>query len=213
MGKIKIGGGMPTDCIVVECIFKFLRYMVTPAASNLGTLLSGIGTVGLMIMAVTTFWKGTVIIGRWLMEKRLEKKSNIAEDCLNQLEILVDDAKQWLKMYSFVFDGNKDEYKAFAADKYALSNYSKEGQSIRDQSIKVQNHMKRLSDRQLDGEMNDLVYIINKAVPKLHILYFVNATKEQCIEATEILDSASDKIVQKCELIRNVLIQYINYHQ
>lgn len=74
--------------------------MFSDQANNFGTLISGVSTFILAILAITTYW-------RWHKEKREEKLSDIAESALNHLDTFKDRIDEWAKFANTWFIYNR----------------------------------------------------------------------------------------------------------
>jgi muramoyltetrapeptide carboxypeptidase LdcA involved in peptidoglycan recycling len=80
--------------------------MFSDEANNFGTLVSGVSTFILAILAIATYW-------RWHTEKRAEKLSDIAESALNHLDIFKDRIEDWAKFANtwFIYNRQSTENK------------------------------------------------------------------------------------------------------
>lgn len=72
----------------------------TSDAGNFGSLLSGIGTLGLVLLALA-----------WARQKRVEKRSDVAEYAMDNLYVFCEEIKNWLKFSDswFVYSRNSEE--------------------------------------------------------------------------------------------------------
>ena len=78
-----------------------LEAMKSPSTGNVGSILSGIGTISLTALALA-----------WTWQKRIEKKSDIAEYALDNLYVFSEEIRSWLEfanswiVYSRHSEGN-----------------------------------------------------------------------------------------------------------
>lgn len=131
--------------------------MKSPSAGNLGSILSGIGTMVLTALALAWTWK-----------KRIEKKSDIAEYDLDNLYVFSEEVGNWLKfansciVYSRHSEENiqklnslsENEKREFVTvlnnDPYEANNYYKRGIEIVKILKAVIYRSKRLFDKTID---------------------------------------------------------------
>ncbi len=97
--------------VVYSCLASAWTWMCGDDACNFGSFLSGIGTMLLLLLAFT-----------WVLQKRAEKKSEIAEYALNNLYVFLDEIKNWLKfadsfiVYSRHSEGNVTKQAALSEE-------------------------------------------------------------------------------------------------
>lgn len=180
------------------------------AAANLASLLSSAVGVGVFILSICIYRYGSTHIRRWLLEQTLTKKSGIAEAALDDLDLFKGQIENWLKMIYFVYDryssANTQQMdsadaekkaeleKLFQTDLYELKNYSKKGDEIWKILLQAKNKAWRLNNKVIDTNFNALHDIMRKVIYSLSIFHFINATKDQKIEAQRVFSSAFSDI-------------------
>lgn len=205
-----------------------ISWLASASASNLASLISSLAGVGGLILSIFVFIYGSTHIIRWLMEQRLTKKSNIAEVALDDLDLFKGQIENWLKMVYFVYDrystantqqidnANAEKKaeleKLFQTDLYELRNYSKKGEEIWKVLLQAKNKAWRLNNKAIDTNFNALNDIMKKVIYSLGILHFINATKDQKIEAQRVFSSAFGDIEALLSPIYEALQKDLFFH-
>ena len=104
--------------------------------SNIGTLFSGIDTIGLVILNI---WE-LISFTRWRKEKALEKKSEIASVLIYELSAFEDEILELLKFVHFVYDRSSE-----SNCKSIDNSSSKEQQSLISDPFEIRNYLKSMS--------------------------------------------------------------------
>lgn len=192
--------------------------MKSQSAGNLGSLLSGIGTLLLTALALA-----------WAWQKRTEKKSDIAEYALDNLYVFSEEVENWLEfanswiVYSRHSEGNtqklnslpENEKKEFIAvlnsDPYEASNYYKRGIEIVKILKTITYRSKRLFDEAIDQKFNELNKRAQKLPNKLMAVHFNPHPEEIKIAAKEYLQDSFDIIEKDCSAIHDLLLDYLMF--
>lgn len=194
--------------------------MLGDSANNLGSLLSGIGTVVLAIIAVGTPY----MFSRWRQERREEKMSSISEEALNHLESAIMKTRAWiLEAQVFPYSRNSKEnimvyhkaseedkikmQKIYREDPYEVNNFCRGFNPIADEFILAKNRAFRLGDSVVDQLFEKLAHIIKilpSRVARLHRDDLINTEK---LLLTEFLTDAPDQINEIFISIRHSLCQ------
>lgn len=192
--------------------------MKSPSAGNLGSILSGIGTLSLAALALA-----------WAWQKRIEKKSDIAEYALDNLYVFSEEIGSWLEfanswiVYSRHSEGNikklnslpENEKKEFIAvlnsDPYEASNYYKRGLEIVKILKAITYRSKRLFDETIDQKFNELNKRAQKLPNKLMAVHFNPNPEEIKIAAKEYLQDSFEIIEKDCSAIHDLLLEYLMF--
>jgi hypothetical protein len=196
------------------------KWMCTTEAANLGSLLSGIGTLLFLLVAF-----------KWVSQKRAEKKSEIAEYALNNLYGFLDEIKTWLKFADshFVFSrhspGNtaklavlsEKEQKEFIErlnnDKHEVHNYCKSGTDVVKILHEIVYRAKRLSDSQIDEKLKELVQHASELPNRLFDMHFLPNSPESKEKAKEYISNAPVRIEKDCSSVHDLLIDYLMFRK
>jgi len=192
--------------------------MKSPSAGNLGSILSGIGTLSLAALALA-----------WAWQKRIEKKSDVAEYALDNLYVFSEEIRSWLEfanswiVYSRHSEGNiqklnslseneKREFVAFLnSDPYEASNYYKRGIEIVKILKVVIYRSKRLFDETIDEKFNQLNERAQKLPNKLMATHFNPNPQEIKTAAKEYLQDSFEIIEKDCLAIHDLLLDYLMF--
>jgi len=195
-----------------------LEWMKSTSAGNLGSLLSGVGTLLLTTLALA-----------WAWQKRIEKKSDIAEYALDNLYVFSEEIRSWLEfanswiVYSRHSEGNtqklsslseneKKEFISFLnSDPYEASNYYKRGIEIVKILKAITYRSKRLFDGAIDENFNQLNERAQKLPNKLMAMHFNPNPKEIKIAAKEYLQDSFEIIEKDCLAIHDLLLEYLMF--
>jgi hypothetical protein len=205
-----------------------ISWLASASAANLASLVSSVVGVGALILSVLIYRYGSTHIKRWLLEQTLTKKSGIAEAALDDLDLFKGQIENWLKMVYSAYDrystantqqidNANAEKKAelneiFQSDLYELRNYYKKGEEIWKILLQAKNKAWRLNNKAIDTNFNDLNAIMKKVLFSLSIFHFVNATKDQKIEAQRVFSSAFGDIESLLLPIYEALRKDLFYH-
>lgn len=206
-----------TDC----CLINLLKQLGSQSASNFGTFLIGFGTIVLGLAAVY----GATTFKRWRDEKKYQKRSDIAEKTLNNLDILQPQIFEWLELWGLVYDKNstpnrqrranasdeqkKEIDKNYDSDLYEIHNFSKKGQQILKKIIRIKNHAWRLNNEKINQNLSAAEKIMKDAICSLNILHFVNTSPDDKATATKNLSAATDKVKELLNPIYEELRKYL----
>jgi hypothetical protein len=195
-----------------------LETMKSPSAGNLGSILSGIGTISLAALALA-----------WTWQKRMEKKSDIAEYALDNLYVFSEEIRGWLEfanswiVYSRHSEENvkklnslpENEKKEFIAvlnsDPCEASNYYKRGIEIVKILKTITYRSKRLFDEVIDEKLNELNKRAQKLPNKLMAMHFNPNPEEIKITAKEYLQDSFEIIEKDCSDIHDLLLNYLMF--
>jgi hypothetical protein len=195
-----------------------LEAMKSTSAGNLGSILSGIGTISLAALALA-----------WTWQKRIEKKSDIAEYALDNLYVFSEEVGNWLKfanswiVYSRHSEGNiqklnslseneKREFVTFLNnDPYEASNYYKSGIEIVKILKAVIYRSKRLFDKTIDDKLNQLNDRVQELPNRLMDMHFTPNPKEIKIAAKEYLQDSFEIIEKDCLVVHDLLLDYLMF--
>ena len=205
---------------VLYSINQAWKWICSSDASNLGSILSGIGTLWLVILA-----------HRWVSQKRVEKMSNVAEYALNHLYVFLDEIKNWLKyadnfiVYSRFSEKNIAELAAlsekeqkelidqFNNDKYEVHNYCKSGVEITKVLHAVSHHAKRLLDPSIDEKLKNLTKYAQELPKQLLNSHFLPSPAESKEKSRDYIHDASSKINAYCSEIDQLLMNYLMFRK
>lgn len=195
-----------------------LEAMKSPSIGNLGSILSGIGTLSLTALALA-----------WAWQKRIEKKSDIAEYALDNLYVFSEEIRSWLEfanswiVYSRHSEGNiqklnslpENEKNEFITllnnDPYEASNYYKRGIEIVKILKAITYRSKRLFDETIDEKFNELNERAQKLPNKLMAVHFNPHPKEIKIAAKEYLQDSFEVIEKDCLAVHDLLLDYLMF--
>lgn len=206
-----------------------MQYAASTGISDMGALLSGIGTILLALVGIGTFIWGTVTFSRWKKENQCKKVSDAAEIEFKTMNLIEQDILNWLKYSSFVFnstsDANQKEYATLPSEKqkeflnncktddYELVNYSRRGNDIMNKIILAKKCATFFQNEDILGAYDELLKIVKKAINNLNILHFPDMDGVQKTEAMTALsfEPNQKRVSELCESIRDVLIKYVMF--
>lgn len=188
------------------CILAVLKaFFASSEASNFGTLLTGLGTIGLIWLG----WRGLDTLSRFKTQKGLEKKSDIAEESLNRLDMFRLQFFEWLRLassahiYSRDSEGNREKYndaddkekkalkELFENDPTEIRNFYKQGLKIIEIAISAKNHAARLNNQMINDKFNELEAVCNNQLKNLSIFHFFDSSGQKRAESLTVLSRAT----------------------
>lgn len=196
------------------------KWTCSSDSGNLGSLLSGIGTLLFLLLAF-----------KWVSQKRAEKKSEIAEYALNNLYVFLDEIKTWLMfadsrfVYSRHSEGNiqklailpEKEKKEFIEclnnDKYEVHNYCKLGVEVIKILHQIVYRAKRLSDAQIDGKLKELEKFTRELPNQLFNAHFLPNPPESKEKSEKYIRTASERIEKDCSSVHDLLIDHLMFRK
>lgn len=196
--------------------------MFSDQANNFGTLISGVSTFILAMLAIATYW-------RWHTEKRAEKLSDVAESALNYLDTFKDRIDEWAKFANTWFIYNRqspenmqnldqlssDERKKladqFANDRFEVHNYCKEAYEIMRELRVVKYKAARLSNQKLNEELIEFEKIVKKLPDSLFSKHFPVADSSMKIQADELFKGAFEKVEPFYLSIHEILLKSLKF--
>lgn len=179
--------------------------MLSTSANNFGTLLSGIGTLALAIASIYILWS----FRRFKIEKRVEKKSLLAEALLKQLNSLEREVIEWVEWMPFVFpDEEKISDQSYP---YKMSDCEKKAKELLDglDSIEVDGSILVKNVSHLVKPLEDF---IKEKRSSLRVVCFVNSTKDMVNEAYKKLSPETlQNFRNNVSILRKELLRHIFY--
>jgi hypothetical protein len=197
---------------IIVLLKYFFNLMCSSKASNLGTFIGGMGT---FILGVASCF-GVGSFDESMKQKKMEKRSDIAEEALNRLDILKKDFDEWCPradswfVYSRRSTENVQQLNALDSDKQKeflntldndpdeVSNYIKRGDAILNELRGIKNKVIRLSDLDLINEINELISEIEKIIKRVtygvSLKHFPVANASMKAQAVEILQKKENEI-------------------
>lgn len=204
--------------------FDFLLGIFSNEASNFGSFIAGIGTLGLMILAIFSY-------RRWYSERCADKLSSVAEEALNHLDIFKDRIEDWIKfadtwiIYNRQSNDNVQKFDQlsseerkklsdiFANDRYEVHNYCKEAYEIMRELRSVKYKAARLSNQKLNKKIIEFEKTIKQLPDSLFSKHFPVADSTMIINAEEAFRNASEKIEIFYTTIHRTLIDVITFQK
>ncbi len=210
------------------------------AWGDIGSFCSGIGTLIIAFLGIGTLIFGSSFIGRWKQEKRLEKRSDIAEKVLNDLDMYYINILNWLERINWTYSrrsrqenpeyiqATEEEKKRldrmYENDRYEASNYAKYASfEILNDLIKAKNHCKRLNNGELNKKFEKLKQMFQEMMGCLqakhfHLNEFVVDKSQQCATLKEMADKLRDsyfvcQIEEKYTFIHKKLCEMLLYDE
>ena len=166
--------------------------------SEVAAFLSGVGNVGLF--GIGLYAAGT--FKRWVKERRLEKKSLVAEAALNNLDFFKVEITEWVRCSTFTQDPKQNSENPFDE-----INYHRSGKEISEKLIKAKNISLRFNDDGLNDVFNNLEKFTDNLFCALQAKHFEakeDATMQEMASRLNF-DSASKKINEYYSTIHKIL--------
>lgn len=218
-------------CISLSCLLFSVKSMCSSGASNIGSLLSGIGTIILAIVGIITLCWGTVTFSRWKKENRSRKVSDVAVIEFDTINTLEQDILNWLKYATSIFvfnrhsDANQKKYETLSpenqkklsdswdTDEYELVNYSRKGSDIMARIIFAKKRATLFKNNQIRDSFGELLKLVKTSIDNLNIYHFPGMDKQGKIKAMKALapDQNQKMIGDLFESIRGALIEYVMF--
>lgn len=191
-----------------------------------GALLSGIGAVILAIVSIYVLYS----FERWKKENIIKKKSQIAEETLDLLEVSLDGIDQWLTnanswfIYSRQSSANQakfhelseEERKQFNKrcndDPYEVVNFCRNFQQDFSKFIAAKNKAFRLNEIMINQDFIQLESILKTLPPKMMRLHHISfPEKEKTITREYLEEKASNEIQELTNKIKQLLLTRIHF--
>jgi hypothetical protein len=152
---------------------RVIKWLLSNEANNFGTLLLG-------VTSIVTFAAGSLYFWRLRKEKRMEKRSNIAEESLLSLDYLIFQLTDWLSksatwfIYSRHSKANKlqlqeasEEKKSelnrmYESNSYELRNHCESFKKMMEYFFRAKNRTSHLENQSLDEKFKELESILQK---------------------------------------------------
>lgn len=204
-------------------------WILSEEAGNLGGFISGICAFILLLLAIFSFFYGPYLIERWKKEKRAEKLSDAAEEALNHLDIFKDRIDVWVKFANawFVYNRHSNEniqalsqlpedekeklISQFNNDRYEVHNYCKEAYQIMEELRRVKYKVLRLSNPELESEINEFEKIVKTLPDSLFDKHFPVSDKQMKAGAKKAFEDNATQIEVFYKKIHNQLLEIFNF--
>lgn len=189
--------------IIYHYYSKALGWLTSPENEKTINLMINIlqlimGMVGCMI-AITTLIVGPVLFSRWVKEKRAEKRSSIAEEALNDLDLSVIKFDKWVQYIHFEQADNNLYFKQF--------------DDIMELFNKIKYKARRLSNTSLAQEIDLLELALKSILGGLHHSTYKNEDLElqrnMRHKGPELINSNQLKVKEQYEKIHKILCSFI----
>lgn len=192
---------------------------------DIGSFLCGIGTLGLFIIGIITYSS----IKQWQIQKRLEKKSNIAEKTLNKLDKFKSQILDWIKFSFMVYSKNSESnikkyddatdqekrnlIKLYNKDRYEIKNYYKLGRQILEELYQTINHARRLKNSTIDTNFQKLSKLVESLLNLFSTINFEEIPNNKKIESLDLYNKIPNEIERLYLILHDQLTKNLNYEE
>lgn len=193
-------------------------------------IITSLSRVGTFLLGISSLY-GCFFISRYRKEKRLEKRSQIAEESLNLLETSTSEILQWLQNAPFVIRADIPQNAEWIKQspenaKWEVGNYAKSFTDLHGNFISAQTKAKRLNSLNINQKFTQLHKCVKPLPNILASLHRIEAEKacnhkngvsvpekrtEKQVKDQEILTNAHEPILKAVEELQQILTKILTY--